>query len=257
MLNLNNKIVLITGASSGIGMACAHVFSKERAKLILCARRMDRLKKLSADLQSKYQTEIYSLSLDVRNKDEVQKQIQSLPEKWKNIEVLINNAGLSRGLNKIQEGDIEDWEEMIDTNIKGLLYVTRNILPLMIKNNNGHIINIGSIAGEEVYQNGNVYNATKFAVKALNKAMKLDTHGTAIRISSVNPGLVETEFSEVRFRGDMNRAKQVYQGMQPLTGEDIAEIVLFCVTRPAHVNISQIGVIPTDQSSATMVNRKA
>ena len=257
MENLKNKIILITGASSGIGAACAKVFAKEGVRLLLCARRMDRLDKLVFEIEKKYKTDIYYFQLDVRKQEDVKRTIEGLPAKWKKIDLLINNAGLSRGLSKIYEGDIQDWEEMIDTNVKGLLYVSRAVLPGMVKQNKGHIINIGSIAGHEVYPNGNVYNASKFAVKALNKAMKLDLLGTKVRVSSVDPGLTETEFSLVRFRGDKEKAGKVYKGFQALTANDIAETVLFCANRPPHVNISQVVLIPTDQSSSTLVNRKA
>ncbi len=256
MASVNNKIVLITGASSGIGAACARVFAREGASLILAARRLERLQTLTAELNQAFGSKIQVLELDVRDRARVESTLSSLPESWQEIDILINNAGLSRGLDKLHEGKFQDWEEMIDTNVKGLLYVTRFLVPGMVERDRGHIINIGSIAGHQTYPGGNVYCATKAAVRALSEGLKLDLLGTPIRVSSVDPGLVETEFSQVRFRGDDRRAEKVYQGMTPLTGEDIAEVVLFCANRPPHVNLSEILVIPTDQSSATMVDRK-
>ena len=256
MQNLKNKIILVTGASSGIGQACAVEFARQGARLILAARRKDRLDELASKLIKEHKAEVLTISLDVRDQKAVQKAIEGLPAEWTNIDILLNNAGLSRGLEKIQEGDIRNWEEMIDTNIKGLLYVTRAVLPGMVKRNEGHIVNIGSIAGHEVYPAGNVYNATKFAVKALNKAMRLDVFGTDIRVTSIDPGMVETEFSLVRFRGDKQRADKVYQGVRPLKPEDVAEAVVWCCARPAHVNIEDMIITPTDQASPSMVNRK-
>ena len=252
---MKDKIVLVTGASSGIGRACAELFVSKGARLILCARRKERLIEIKSLFSEKYRSEVMTLAIDVRNKEEVLKGINGLPEIWKEISVLVNNAGLARGLGKIFEGDFADWEEMIDTNLKGLLYMTRAVTPFMLKNGLGHIINIGSIAGREVYPNGNVYCATKHAVAALTRGMKMDLHGTPIRVSTVDPGLVETEFSVTRFRGDLERAKKVYEGMTPLTPQDIAQCVYFCATQPLHVNISELVVMPTAQSSATMVSR--
>lgn len=256
MQSLKNKTVLITGASSGIGQASAVQFAQLGAKLILAARRKDRLDELASKLAKEHKAEVHTISLDVRDQKAVQKIIEGLPAEWANIDILLNNAGLSRGLEKIQEGIIQNWEEMIDTNVKGLLYVTRAVMPGMVKRNSGHIVNIGSIAGHEVYPSGNVYNATKHAVKALNKAMRMDVFGTAIRVTSVDPGFVETEFSVVRFHGDQQRADKVYQGMTPLRPEDIAEAVVWACSRPAHVNIEDIIIMPTDQAAITMVNRK-
>ncbi|MBE9102200.1 SDR family oxidoreductase [Vacuolonema iberomarrocanum] len=253
---MQNQIVLITGASSGIGKACAEVFAEAGAKLILAARRRDRLDTLAAELQKNYQAEVLCLELDVCDRAQVETTLSKLPNPWQNIAVLINNAGLSRGLNKLQDGSIQDWEEMIDTNVKGLLYVTRTVLPGMVERQQGHVINIGSIAGHQTYPNGNVYCATKAAVRALTEGLKLDLVGTPIRVSTVDPGLVETEFSDVRFRGDRDRAKTVYQGLTPLTGRDIADVVLFCATRPPHVNLNEIILMPTDQASATLVHRR-
>lgn len=257
MVSIQDRVVLITGASSGIGRACARAFAEGGAKVILVARRKDRLESLLEDLKQISDTQHHVIQLDVCDRSQVESVIDNLPEPWSNIDILINNAGLSRGLDKLHEGDIQDWEEMIDTNVKGLLYMTRLVVPRMVSQGRGHVINIGSIAGHQTYPNGNVYCATKAAVRAISEGLKMDLLGTPIRVSSVDPGLVETEFSDVRFHGDAERAKTVYSGMTPLTGEDIADIVLFCATRPSHVNISDVLVIPTDQSSATMVHRRS
>jgi 3-hydroxy acid dehydrogenase / malonic semialdehyde reductase len=256
MISIQNQIVLITGASSGIGAACARIFAQGGARLILVARRLERLEELALDLKNEFACAAQLRSLDVCDRAQVESLLFSLPEEWRAIDLLINNAGLSRGLDKLYEGSIQDWEEMIDTNVKGLLYMTRAILPGMVSRNQGHVINIGSIAGHMTYPNGNVYCATKAAVKALTEGIKLDLLGTAVRISSVDPGMVETEFSDVRFYGDRDRAKQVYQGLTPLTAEDVADVVFFCATRPARVNINQVILMPVDQASATMVNRQ-
>jgi len=256
MNNLANKIVFITGASSGIGKACAEVFAGQKANLILTARRSEKLNEFAQKLSGETGVKIKCNELDVRDKNKVNEIVSSLDGDWNNIDILINNAGLARGFGKIYEGKTEDWEEMIDTNINGLLYVTRQILPLMVAREKGHIINIGSLAGHEVYPNGNVYSATKFAVNALSKSIRLDVIDKGIRVSSVDPGLVETEFSIVRFSGDKERAKNVYSGIKPLTAEDIAEAVLFCANRPAHVNINEVILTPVAQASATLVQRK-
>ena len=239
-MKLSNKIALITGASAGIGKACAEVFAEAGAKLILIARREDKLKEVTENIFKNFGTEIYSIICDITNYEELKNYIDTLPEKWSNIDILINNAGKARGLNKIQDGNLDDWNEMIDTNIKGLLYVSKLIIPKMIIQNNGHIINIGSIAGREVYPNGNVYCSTKAAVSSLSKAMVIDLNGTGIKVTNIEPGLVETEFSIVRFHGDINSAKKVYQGYTPLTGKDIAETALFVASRPKHVMIQDI-----------------
>ena len=252
---LKNKIVFITGASSGIGAACAKQFAKSGAKLLLCARRIEKLNELAMQLQE-YGAEVYVFQLDVRQHSQVKNSLKTLPEKWKNIDILLNNAGLAAGLDTLQEGDINDWEEMIDTNVKGLLYITKEILPQMIERNSGHIINIGSIAGHVVYPKGAVYCATKYAVNALSNGLRMDLLGTKIRVSTIDPGMVESNFSLVRLKGDVERAKAVYEGMDPLTPNDIADAVLYCATRPPHVNISEIIIMPTDQASATMVARK-
>ncbi|MFM5981110.1 MAG: SDR family oxidoreductase [Sphaerospermopsis kisseleviana] len=255
MIALNTQTILITGASSGIGAACAKIFGRENAKLILAARRLEKLEEKARELNKLYGVETHLLQLDVCDRSAVESAITNLPPEWSEIDILINNAGLSRGLDKLYEGDCQDWEEMIDTNIKGLLYLTRYIVPGMVQRNKGHVINIGSIAGHQTYPGGNVYCGTKAAVKAISEGLKLDLLGTPLRVTSVDPGMVETEFSQVRFHGDTERAKKVYQGMQPLTADDIADVVFFCATRPAHVNINEVILMPVDQASATLVNR--
>jgi serine 3-dehydrogenase len=256
MESIKDKIVLITGASSGFGEACARVFAEQGAKLIIAARREERLKKLAIELKTKYGTEILALKLDVRNNDEVQKAINGIDDNWSNIDILVNNAGLSRGLDKLHEGKIQDWEEMIDTNVKGLLYMSRAVIPLMLKRNSGHIVNIGSIAGHEVYPSGNVYCATKHAVDAITKGMRIDLNGTGIRVTTIDPGLADTEFSIVRFRGDDTRAKNVYKGLEALNGDDVADAVLYAVTRRKNTVIAEIIIVPICQASTTTVYRK-
>jgi 3-hydroxy acid dehydrogenase/malonic semialdehyde reductase len=256
MSQLKDKTILITGASSGIGKACAELFAKEKANLILTARRIDRIKNLAKRLEKENKINTKCIKLDVRNYEQVEEAISSLKSTWKKIDFLINNAGLSRGLDKIYEGKKEDWDEMIDTNIKGLAFVTRHVVPLMIKRKKGHIINIGSTAGHEVYPGGNIYAATKFAVNALSQSTRLDVLDKGIKVTSIDPGMVETEFSLVRFRGNKERAKNVYKGLKPLTPKDIAEAVLFCSTRPNHVNINQVILTPLAQASSTQVYRK-
>jgi 3-hydroxy acid dehydrogenase / malonic semialdehyde reductase len=257
MKDLKDKTVFITGASSGIGKECAIEFASAGANLLLAARRTDRLNELSIELTKKYNIKVKSIKLDVRNYNEVKDIISSLEDDWKEIDILINNAGLARGFSKIYEGSINDWEEMIDTNIKGLLYVTRQVLPNMVEKKHGHVINIGSIAGHETYPFGNVYAATKFAVTALTKSIRMDVLDKNIKVSTIDPGLVETEFSVVRFSGDEEKASNVYNGIVPLTGKDIAEAVLFCATRPDHVNINEIILTPLAQASTTMVHRES
>ena len=256
MKKLENKIVFITGASAGIGKACAMAFAKEGADLLLAARRVERLKELAEELIGNHKIKLKTIKLDVRNRNEVKDTLTSLNDEWKNIDILINNAGLARGFNKIYEGKIDDWEEMIDTNIKGLLYVTRQVLPKMVEQQRGHIINIGSVAGHETYPLGNVYAATKFAVDALTKSIRMDVLDKNIKVSTVDPGLVETEFSVVRFSGDEEKASNVYKGIVPLTAVDIADAVLYCATRAEHVNINEIILTPLSQASPTMVHRK-
>jgi 3-hydroxy acid dehydrogenase / malonic semialdehyde reductase len=256
MDSLREKIVFITGASSGIGQACAREFAREGARILMCARRADRLERLAAELKTEFRVPVYFFKLDVRNQPAVEKALTGLPDEWRAIDVLVNNAGLSRGLDKLQEGRISDWEEMIDTNVKGLLFVSKAVIPGMISRGRGHVINIGSIAGHEVYPGGNVYCATKFAVNALSRGLRLDLSGTPLRVTTVDPGMVETEFSLVRYHGDAARAAKTYQGFVPLDPEDIAAVVVFCATRPAHVNISEVIAMPTAQASTTLVYRK-
>lgn len=256
MMTLQDRIVLITGASSGIGSATARVFAQAGAKLILTARRQDRLEQLADELGKEFASSTHLLSLDVRDAIAVESAISNLSADWSSIDVLINNAGLSRGLEKLQAGSIQDWEEMIDTNIKGLLYFTRAIVPGMISRGRGHVVNLGSTAGHQTYPNGNVYCATKAAVRVISEGLKQDLLGTPVRVSSVDPGLVETEFSQVRFRGDTERAKKVYQGLTPLTPTDVADVIFFCATRPPHVNISEVLLMPTDQAGSMLFNRQ-
>jgi 3-hydroxy acid dehydrogenase / malonic semialdehyde reductase len=251
-----NQIILITGASSGIGAACVKYFAQAGAKLILAARRIEKLQQVVESLNIQ-PANVHLIQLDVRDRIAVESAISHLPAQWSNIDILVNNAGLSRGLDKIHEADVQDWEEMIDTNIKGLLYVTRYVLPGMVQRNKGHIINIGSIAGHQTYPGGNVYCATKAAVKSISEGLKLDLIGTQVRVTSVDPGMVETEFSNVRFHGDNQRADKVYQGLTPLTPDDIADVIFFCATRPPHVNINEVILMPVDQASATLVNRRS
>lgn len=250
-----HKIALITGATSGIGLATARIFARNNYDLIITGRRKERLDELEKELLDTNDIRVLALSFDVRSREEVIKNLGSLEKEWQDIDVLVNNAGLAAGLNHIDEGDNDDWERMIDTNIKGLLYVTRQISPGMAKRGTGHILNIGSIAGEQVYENGNVYCATKHAVHALSKAMRIDLLEHGIKVSNIAPGLVNTEFSEVRFRGDREKAEKTYKGMKPLSGEDIADVIFYCVSLPEHVNIDDVLVMPAAQATATMVHR--
>jgi NADP-dependent 3-hydroxy acid dehydrogenase YdfG len=249
-------ITFITGATAGIGQATAELFAKNGYNIIITGRRKERLEAFSEHLKSTYKIDVLSLNFDVRNIKEVESAINSIPSEWKKINILVNNAGLAVGISPIQEGIIDDWERMIDTNIKGLLYMTRNIAPIMIQNGFGHIVNLGSIAGKEVYANGNVYCATKYAVDALNKSMRIDLLPYNIKVTAINPGMVETEFSIVRFKGDVERAKNAYKGIQPLLAEDIAETIYWVATRPAHVNINDIVIMATAQANATTSIRK-
>ena len=251
-----SKITLITGATAGIGEACAHVFARERYDVIITGRREDRLEKLAQQLKKEYNVNVITLEFDVRNREEVIGKLEALPDEWKKINVLMNNAGLSQGLDPIQDGSYEDWETMIDTNVKGLLYVTKVVSNWMIANGFGHIVNLGSIAGKEVYPNGNVYCASKHAVDALNKGMRIDLLPYGIKVTAVHPGAVETEFSEVRFKGDKSRAKKVYDGFEPLVAKDIAETIWFVVSRPPHVNINELTIMPTAQANAMNIYRK-
>lgn len=254
MVDLHDKLVLITGASSGIGQACAQLFAKNGCNLILCARRQERIEHLAKKLQAEYGIACLPIVLDVQDQAKVEYALSSLPENWQTISILINNAGLALSSDPIQQGAIANWETMIDTNIKGLLYVTRAILPKMLEHGEGHIINIGSIAGQECYPNGNVYCATKHAVRALSKSMRMDLLGSPIRVSEVAPGAVETEFSEVRWN-DKEKAKAFYQDFNPLTAEDIADTIYFCASRPLHVNIADITILPTAQAAAGSISR--
>ena len=251
---MNSKIAFITGATSGIGKATAELFAKNNFNFIICGRRQERLIQLQKELS--LHTKVHTLQFDVADKDAVFKAIDSLPTEFKKIDILINNAGNAHGLSSIQNGNLEDWDAMLDINVKGLLYVSKAIMPTMIAQNNGFIVNIGSIAGKDVYSNGNVYCASKHAVNALNKAMRLDLNQHNIRVSGIHPGAVETEFSEVRFKGDKEKAANVYKGFKPLKAEDIADIIHFVVTRPYHVNIEDLVVYPTAQASATIVHKE-
>ena len=251
-----NKTALITGATSGIGRAVADIFAENKYNLIVTGRRSERLQELKATLERQHGIGVLALCFDVRDNDEVVRNIESLPVEWRNIDVLVNNAGLAVGLNHIQDGVLDDWERMIDTNIKGLLYVTRAVSPLMVARNSGHIVNICSVAGKEVYENGNVYCATKHAVDALSKAMRIDMLGHNIKVTNVCPGAVETEFSIVRFKGDTQRAAGTYKGIEPLTGRDIAECIYFAVSLPKHVCINDMMIMPTAQADSRTFNRK-
>ena len=246
------KTTLITGATSGIGMATAKLFAQKGHKLILCGRRIERLNQLKNELN----TEVHTLTFDVRNREDVFNAINSIPQEFQNIDILLNNAGNAHGLSSIQQGNLDDWDAMMDGNVKGLLYVTKAILPTMIERNTGFIINIGSVAAKEVYPNGNVYCASKHAVDALSKSMRVDLAGHNIRVSAIHPGAVETEFSEVRFKGDKEKAASVYQGFDALQALDIAEIIEFVTSRPSHVNIEDLIVYPTAQANTTTLNRK-
>jgi 3-hydroxy acid dehydrogenase / malonic semialdehyde reductase len=255
MTRLQNRIVFITGASSGIGQAAARAFAEQGAALLLAARRVDRLDELARALQDEFKVRTRTLALDVRERTAVERGVSGLPHDWSEIDVLVNNAGLSRGLDKLHQGDYRDWEEMIDTNVKGLLYVSRTVVPGMVARGRGHVINIGSIAGREVYPGGNVYCATKFAERAITKGLNIDLNGTGVRVTTIDPGMVETEFSLVRFHGDSARAAKVYQGVKPLTPRDVADAIVYCSTRPEHVNVAEMVLLPTAQSSATVVHR--
>jgi 3-hydroxy acid dehydrogenase / malonic semialdehyde reductase len=252
---MTKRIALITGATSGIGEATARLLSQNNFEIILCGRRADRLEAIEKELAA--QTAVTTLSFDVRDQQAVAAAIQSLPARWKAIDVLINNAGNAHGLDPIQTGSLEDWDAMIDINVKGLLYVSKQVIPGMTERQSGHIINLGSIAGKEVYPNGSVYCASKFAVDALTKGMRMDLNPFNIKVTSINPGMVETEFALVRFKGDDQKAAQVYKGMAPLKGEDIADIMLYVLKAPAHVVLADITVFPTAQGSSTLVKRGA
>jgi NADP-dependent 3-hydroxy acid dehydrogenase YdfG len=250
------KIVLITGATSGIGKACALKFAQHGFDLIITGRRKERLEKLQRDIESQFDQRVLPLTFDIRDKAEVEKAIGSLDSDWENIDILINNAGLALDLKPILDGDFSGWDTMIDTNLKGLLYITKLLAKKMVDRRAGHIINIGSIAGRDTYPKGNVYCATKFAVDGLTKAMRLDLLPYGIRVSQIAPGAVETEFSEVRFKGDSDRAKRVYQGYQPLSADDVADAVFYVASRPSHVNINDLLIMPTAQANATKFNKE-
>ena len=247
------QTAFITGATSGIGKATANIFAKNNIRLILCGRRIEKLKELEKELST--YTDVTTLSFDVSKREDVKNAVNSLPENFKKIDILINNAGNAHGLSSIQEGNIDDWDAMIDSNVKGVLYVTKAIVPQMVERNNGFIVNIGSIAAKEVYANGNVYCASKHAVNALNKSMRIDLNKHNIRVAAIHPGAVETAFSEVRFKGDTEKATAVYSGYKALQAEDIADIIQFVISRPYHVNIEDLVVYPTAQATPTILNR--
>jgi NADP-dependent 3-hydroxy acid dehydrogenase YdfG len=253
---LQDKIVFVTGASSGIGAATAMEFARHGAKLLLCARRLDKLQAMEAELRDAGAADVSSFELDVRQRDQVAHALAVLPGPWAAVDVLVNNAGLSRGLNKLHEDDIQNWEEMLDTNVKGLLYVTRAVVPGMVARGHGHIVNLGSIAGHTAYPGGAVYCASKAAERFLSDGLRIDLNGTPLRVTSIDPGMVETEFSQVRFRGDKDRAAKTYQNIDPLTAEDIAEAIVWSVTRPAHVMIQSMVLTPTAQANPFVVTRK-
>lgn len=257
MTTLQNKTVFITGASSGIGLATAEAFAKEGARILLCARRIDKLHYEVEAIREKHRVIVHTIQLDVRDQQAVEATIAALPPEWQDIDILVNNAGLSRGLDKFQDSLLQDWEEMLDTNVKGLLYVTRAVLPTMLKRKHGHIVNIGSIAGHEVYPKGHVYCASKHAVDAITKGLRMDLVDTPIRVTTIDPGLVETEFSIVRFHGDTERAASVYKGIHALQAQDVADTVVWSCSRPAHVQIAEIIVFPTAQASAAVVHRES
>lgn len=254
-MDIKNKVVFITGASSGIGKATAYEFAKEGCKIVLTARRLDKIKEIKEDLEKNFNIEVLALKLDVTKKDEVKEVIKSIKEPFRDVDILINNAGLASGLNKIQDGNTDDWDIMIDTNVKGLLYVTRTLLKKMILKDTSSIINVSSVSGKEVYAEGAVYCATKHAVDAITKGLRMGLLGTNVKVSSINPGLVETEFSKVRFKGDKNKAEEVYKGLKPLSPEDIAECIVFMAKTKSHVNIADVLILPTAQASVSLTHR--
>jgi 3-hydroxy acid dehydrogenase/malonic semialdehyde reductase len=253
--SLAGKVVFVTGASAGIGAAAARGFAREGAKLLLCARRLDALKVMEQELRSLGAKDVCNFELDVRDRVEVESAIELLPDDWKNIEVLVNNAGLSRGLTKLYLDDIQDWEEMIDTNVKGLLYVTRAVVLGMVERGSGHVINLGSIAGHMAYPNGGVYCGTKAAERLISDGLRLDLNGTPVRVTSVDPGMVKTDFSKVRFRGNEERAAKTYENVEPLTAEDIADVIVWTATRPAHVQIQTVVLTPVAQANPFVLTR--
>ena len=255
MKKLMNKIVLITGATSGIGLSCARKFAENNDKVILTGRNEQRLSEIRKELETKG-ANVLTLAFDVRDREKAAKYIQELPAGWQEIDVLVNNAGLALGLESEYEGNLDDWETMIDTNIKGLLTMTRLVVPGMVERNRGHIINVGSVAGDAAYAGGNVYCATKAAVKALSDGLRIDVANTAIRVTNLKPGLVETNFSNVRFKGDEERAKKLYTGIKPLTGDDIADVAVFAANAPEHVQIAEVLILATHQASGSVIVRK-
>ena len=255
---LQGKIVFVSGASSGIGKACAERFAKAGAKLILCARSIDKITVLAEQLKAMYQTESQVIGLDVRNRQAVLAAVQSLPADWQAIDVLINNAGGALGLEKLQEGNLDDWDVMIDTNVKGLLYLTRAIVPLMLKyQRNGHVVNIGSVAGIHAYPGGAVYCACKAAVQFISDGLRMDVVDTPIRVTNIQPGMVQTDFSKVRFHGDEKKAAEVYEGITPLSAEDIADIIIYAASVPPHVQICEVTVTPTHQATGRVIHKAA
>jgi len=255
-MSLKGKIVFVTGASAGIGAATALAFAEQGAKLLLAARRAGRLAEVASKAKERGSPSVHSIDLDVRDHRAVQNTIDRLPEEWSEIDILVNNAGLSRGLDKIYMGKVEDWDEMIDTNVKGLLYITRAVVPGMVVRGRGHVINLGSTAGEMAYPNGAVYCGTKAAERMINDGLRQDVLGTPIRVTSVDPGMVETDFSLVRFRGDTERAAKVYKGVKPLTPEDVAEVIVWAAMRPAHVNIARVLMTPVQQANSILFHRE-
>jgi 3-hydroxy acid dehydrogenase/malonic semialdehyde reductase len=256
-VSLKDKIVFITGASGGIGAATAMEFARHGARLLLCARRLEMLEAMDAELRDAGASDVLSFELDVQQRDAVKQKLSEIPTAWLDIDVLVNNAGLSRGLNKLYEDDIDNWEEMIDTNIKGLLYITHAIVPGMVERGRGHVINLGSIAGHAAYPNGGVYCATKAAERFLSDGLRIDLNGTPVRVTSIDPGMVETDFSKVRFRGDSERAAKTYQNIDPLQPEDIADAIVWAATRPAHVSIQTVVLTPTAQANPFVITRKS
>lgn len=250
------KTALVTGATAGIGEACAHILAQNQYKIIITGRRKDRLEAVASGLKEKYNTEVHTLNFDVRNREDTFNAIESLPEKWQKIDLLVNNAGLAMGLASFEDGNVDHWDTMIDTNVKGLAYVSKAVIPLMVKYKTGHIINISSIAGKEVYAMGNMYCASKHAVDALTRSMRLDLSKYPIKVSMVSPGAVETEFSIVRFEGNIEKAKTVYKGFENLVAEDIADAVWYIASRPPHVNINDVVIMPTAQPMASVIHRK-
>jgi NADP-dependent 3-hydroxy acid dehydrogenase YdfG len=255
-MNLEGKIVFVTGASAGIGAATALAFAAEGARLLLAARRAGKLAEVASQALARGAQAVYSIDLDVRDHRAVQRAIDELPEEWAAVDILVNNAGLSRGLDKLYMGRIEDWDEMIDTNVKGLLYVTRAVVPGMVVRGRGHVVSLGSTAGELTYPNGAVYCASKAAERAVNDGLRQDLLGTPVRVTSIDPGMVETDFSLVRFHGDAERASRVYKGVTPLTPEDVADAIVWAVSRPVHVNIARVVLTTIDQANSLMFNRK-